>query len=709
MSEPVAPASPVAPLAQRVGLALVAATVVARTLTCGAGLELDLPGSQLLLDALALCAAACVAIGRCFEGASVFAAGRAVLGATLLSLVVLGLSAARAPHAELAWRTAITDGSLLLLALAVRDLARDPRRARGLLAVGVGCVLAGAALAVWQELVEQPLLLAQVEAGEVALPDHPGFRQQMLERLHARGSAGPFLLANLLACAVGMALPALVVVGLQARRQVALALPLGAGAALLLGALVQARSKGGALAVLAGLAALALLHPRLDAHRRRLAIGGAIAGGVVLAGGLAWWAVHPEAEGVGLSLQVRLEYWRAGLGMFASSPLLGVGVNQFRCFYPAFKSLRAEEVAHAHNGAVEVASDAGLLGLLALAALAAAWLRPAIVAATRGRDEAPAAKGEGRADDLTLLGGVLLGVLLAGAYGDAYPVAEKPLELLGALATILAALGVAARCPAPPPRALAAAAVAGLTAFAVDGLTDFGLAFANTVLLAALLAGLGPGLGHAPVGESDGLRGRGGVALAAALSLAAVLALGVALLVGHPADAARREGRDAHEAAAAAKDRGEQRARLEAALEGFQAASAAWPWHARTWLERAAVEQSLGRRAEARASLERALALEPRSAQTRRELAELLEAEGDLRGARTALDEAVALYPGEPHHLLAAARLRLRGTPTPADRSEALALLRRSLEASATIRQVSVRLSDEERAEAERLVATLGR
>lgn len=342
-----------------------------------------------------------------------------------------------------------------------------------------------------------------------------------------------------------------------------------------------------------------------------------------------------------------------------------------------------------------------------MGALALLWLRAGAGAATAAAPEEPVEPKPDRGDDLALGGGVLLGLLLAGAYGDAYTFAETPGALLAALVVVGATLAVATQLPRPPARALAAAAVAGLAAFAVDGLTDFGLAFANTAMLAALLAGLAPGLGGAP--PAWGARGRAAAAFAAALSLAAVTALGAALAWGHPADAARREARDAHEAAAAAKDAGEQRALLEEALAGFQAASAAWPWHARTWLERASVEQSLGRRAAARSSLERALALEPRSAQTRRELAELLEAEGDLRGARAALDEAIALYPGEPHHLLAAARIRLAGAPTAADRSEALALLRRALEASATIRQQSVKLSQVETAEAKALAASIER
>lgn len=710
--------SPVAPLIGRVGLAFVAATIVIRTLTNAFRLELDLPGTQLLLDGVALCGAACVALGRSLAGAPVLQAGRAPLLATALAVGVLVVSAFQAPHADLAWRTAISNGALLLLALTARDLGRDPRRARALLAVAVGCVLAASADALWQELVAAPALLAEWKRGELRLPEHSGFRQQLVERIHSKGSAGPFLLPNLLACAVACTLPALLVAareGWERRKELgtgarsAVLLGLLAAMTLLGGAALQARSKGGFLALLGGLATLALLAPRLDAWRRRVVVGLAGAGALVALVGLAAWAVHPEAEGVGLSLQVRLEYWRAGLAMFAERPLAGVGLNQFRAFYPAFKSLRAEETMHAHNGVVEVLAEAGLLGLGALLGLAWAWGREGVRAAVGapGQAASGATREEHAADDVALGLGVALGGLLLVAYGDA----DSLLTPLLQLGLVAVGLGVATRLPAPSPRALAGAALAGVAAFAVDGLTDFGLHFANTALLAALLAGLAPALGalsaspapDGPLGP-PGPRGAAGALLAAGLAAAAVAAMAVALLRGQPADRARETARAALEDANQGAD---VRANVDLAAEELAAACEAWPWHGRSWLERGALERTRGRPELAQAAFERAQALEPRSAQVRHELGELAAARGDRAAARVALDEAAALYPGSPEHLLAAARVRLAGTPTPADRAEALALLRRTLVASATIRQVSLRLSAESTAEVEQLIASL--
>lgn len=72
------------------------------------------------------------------------------------------------------------------------------------------------------------------------------------------------------------------------------------------------------------------------------------------------------------SLSPREDAWDASLEMFADHPLVGSGPHTFGLLYPQYSGEFLEHTQHAHNGFLQVANDAGLLGLLALAGVAAA-------------------------------------------------------------------------------------------------------------------------------------------------------------------------------------------------------------------------------------------------------------------------------------------------------------------------------------------------
>lgn len=84
----------------------------------------------------------------------------------------------------------------------------------------------------------------------------------------------------------------------------------------------------------------------------------------------------------GSSLKARQLLWRSALAMAADRPLLGWGPDTFHLVYPAYRStdLDAHEAAvsrprDAHNVLLQVAVDAGLLGVLAYAGLQVTVLR----------------------------------------------------------------------------------------------------------------------------------------------------------------------------------------------------------------------------------------------------------------------------------------------------------------------------------------------
>jgi tetratricopeptide (TPR) repeat protein len=700
VSDDAAQPSALTPLIAGLGLLLLVAGLTVRALTTGGGIELLHPGAYLLFDVVLLCGAAASLLARALGGTSAPALPRPALVASALFALLVLVGAARASHPDLAWRTALTWSSLLLLALVACDLGRERGAARALCGAALGLVCCAAALALWQRFVEHPEMLREYTQGglEAELgPMDASYRQAMDERIHSPEAAGPFLLPALLACACAMVAPLALLATWRLRRR-------PAGAALAVVALVlglgflQTQSKGGVIAALAALGGFGLLHPRLAPWRAR-AIGGLCAlGGALLVVGLVSWARNPDAEGVGLSLAVRLEYWSAALAMTRDHPLLGVGLNGFRELYGTYKLARAEEALHAHNAAVQVLAELGVTGLLAALGLAAAWARAGLrsVAVPAAVEDGP----EAGSDALRwALGGEALGLFLVGAFGDAYSFDPGTLPHLLAVATALPLITwVWLRGAVDlPPHLVRAALLAGGCAFLGDGLTDFGLHHAGVSTLAALLVGLG---------ASGAASGPGDRALRLALGFGAgavALALLVVVVPGAlAADAARSAASEAHLQGAHALSTGDGargRELLDEAAEGLAGATAEYPWHARTWLERAAVEAARGRLRDAVEHAEAGAARAPATAAAWSDVGALRLQAGDLDGAVEALEAAARRYPTDPGHQLALGAalvdLSLRdGSAAAAERGRDA--LDRALAANESVRQVSRRLTAEQ-------------
>ncbi len=105
------------------------------------------------------------------------------------------------------------------------------------------------------------------------------------------------------------------------------------------------------------------------------AVGGAIA--LAVFGTLAFLSSSSTRPGwlFRSSLSARQDAWQVGRDIFTDHPLTGAGPNVFGLLFPQYSKHAAEFVVHtqhAHNGFLQVADDAGLVGLLATAVLAAA-------------------------------------------------------------------------------------------------------------------------------------------------------------------------------------------------------------------------------------------------------------------------------------------------------------------------------------------------
>lgn len=151
-------------------------------------------------------------------------------------------------------------------------------------------------------------------------------------------------------------------------------------ASIVLAAGVLASESRGAL--LAGVVAIAILLAFEWRGMRRLvwlAVLGTIAAGWLLAFGVSLGPFEKILDAVGLggvsfgnvtnanfSAVERAAHWLAGIRMFASHPLLGVGIGNYPVAYPTYhpRGWHAA-LAHAHNYYINIAAEAGIAGLAA--------------------------------------------------------------------------------------------------------------------------------------------------------------------------------------------------------------------------------------------------------------------------------------------------------------------------------------------------------
>jgi O-antigen ligase len=92
----------------------------------------------------------------------------------------------------------------------------------------------------------------------------------------------------------------------------------------------------------------------------------------------------------------RAAHWLAGVRMFAEHPLLGVGIGNYGAAYPAYHPRGwYASLEHAHNYYINVAAEAGIVGLTAYTLLAgtALWYSYAAIRRAPNRLSSAAALG----------------------------------------------------------------------------------------------------------------------------------------------------------------------------------------------------------------------------------------------------------------------------------------------------------------------------
>ena len=83
----------------------------------------------------------------------------------------------------------------------------------------------------------------------------------------------------------------------------------------------------------------------------------------------------------------RAAHWLAGVRMFAAHPLLGVGIGNYAAAYPAYHPRGwYASLEHAHNYYINIAAEAGIVGLTAYVLVAGTALWYSYAAIRRASD-----------------------------------------------------------------------------------------------------------------------------------------------------------------------------------------------------------------------------------------------------------------------------------------------------------------------------------
>ena len=239
------------------------------------------------------------------------------------------------------------------------------------------------------------LVAAGVGAGAAALVLGAA-GQRLIEAEGVVRLAGPYSSPNHLALFLGRLLPlalALALISAGSRRAIAIF-----GASVIGAALLFSFSRGAWLASAAGAGVVligllvtgrptwreALIRPLgSTAGRRTLIISAVVVVSILILGfGLAMGTerLRSVVDPLGGTMALRLQLWQAALRMGLDHPLFGVGPDGFLYTYPAYRegvAWREPFVSHPHNLILDYWLRAGIMGVIALGWLLAAWGRSA--------------------------------------------------------------------------------------------------------------------------------------------------------------------------------------------------------------------------------------------------------------------------------------------------------------------------------------------
>lgn len=185
-------------------------------------------------------------------------------------------------------------------------------------------------------------------------------------------------------------------------------------AALILGAVLASESRGALLAGLAGISVLLALFAPAWNRTIKLGLLAILLAGWAAAFGITIGPLIRVLDSIGLSgvsfgsvndanfsAVERAAHWVAGIRMFASHPILGIGIGNYGIAYPGYHPRGwYPSLDHAHNYYINIAAEAGIAGLTAYILLVGSALWYSFVAMRYARNPIQRAAGLGTAGAL---------------------------------------------------------------------------------------------------------------------------------------------------------------------------------------------------------------------------------------------------------------------------------------------------------------------
>ena len=281
--------------------------------------------------------------------------------------------------------------SMGVLYFGLRQWVCSPQSMRAVCAAMLAVSVCLSAHGLHQYFVKLPELRRSYEADKRGVLDEVGIHEalnsavvrEFEDRLRSKEPLATFALTNSLA---GFLTPWLVIAvailvgGFRVSRSWLHTLVTAAVLIAVLCCLVLTKSRAAYIAcgMAVCLLALGIGHhgKRVTWHRVLAGCGvlGVIVTGAIVTRGLDWRVVTESVK----TLQYRLEYWEATLGVISARPVWGCGPGNFQQHYAAHKLPQASEtIADPHNFLLEVWAISGTMGLVSLAivgvSLGAMW------------------------------------------------------------------------------------------------------------------------------------------------------------------------------------------------------------------------------------------------------------------------------------------------------------------------------------------------
>lgn len=381
-------------------LAVVTALIVARPLVLGEdpGLLVDRvsDASGLVLSQLWLVAAAGTAAWRAWRRESLGRPDGVEVALAAIAVVAFTSSRFAAAYRHPAWLISWECVVCLAAHGVVRRLTRQPEEAHAIMAAFLAAAVSVSVYGIYQSAVEIPQLRRQFE------DDPERVRQELArqgiqvdaedpqmtnwsKRIHMDHAYATFAHPNSFAGYLALALPgclAWATCGWRTRRFSIPSIAIGACALAVVAALFLTHSRGAIAGVIVAGVAIAARAAWIRFRTKGIVTVLAIVGLTVAAAGAAWrgWT-SSGVEKARQSMSLRAEYW-AGTWRMITDPhnarqlWLGVGPGNFSRYYPRYMDPAAsEKVSDPHNFVLELWSTTGMVGLAALAAALALFVR----------------------------------------------------------------------------------------------------------------------------------------------------------------------------------------------------------------------------------------------------------------------------------------------------------------------------------------------